>query len=682
MAVVIRLQGLPLVAGSADIRHFFSGLNISNGGVHIIGGELGEAFIIFATDDDARLAMRRSGGFIKQSRIQLQLSSKSEMQSTIEMRWKRDEHGGREPMPAPRHYGSNIQGPTGDGNFSNAVPPMKRGMNKPGYIPSDRPDHNAGFNSGIRHDTDMPKPYYNQGRREVQPFDSDDLYLFLHGMPYSATDEEVRAFFHGLHVDGVIFLQHQSGPNVGRNNGDGLVKFATRKDALDGLRRNKEYMGTRFIELSQATKEQWKESGGFVAEDVGPHMRSGERYKNRPRSRSPRNERPRSRSPHSQELYVHIRNLSYSVEKRDIKLFFQSLEVSDNQIKFLYDNHNNRTRDGFVLFKNERDYHIALSLHKEILNNRTVYIYPIAVNAMLELIESNGNKELTLRDQPGEEDMADNGFQDAPMGPRLYLYIRNFPFDVTKIEVQKFFVGFSLNDDDICLLYDDKGVGLGEALVKFPTEELAAHAENLNRRRFLGTEVLLQRISQEQVREFGINAFPGEHRDRMPDQPPFYGMDRVPRPGNARGPPMQPFRGPGDFRHGPEEFTGPPKNFRGPPPPRMGFGSNRFDPRNNGREGYPERRFRPDYGVAGGNSGGPAVIQLKNMPFTTTVNEILDFFYGYRVIPDSVSIRYNEGGLPTGIATVAIENYNEAMAAVAELNDRPVGPRKVKLSLI
>ena len=39
MAVVIRLQGLPIVAGTMDIRHFFSGLTIPDGGVHIVGGE-------------------------------------------------------------------------------------------------------------------------------------------------------------------------------------------------------------------------------------------------------------------------------------------------------------------------------------------------------------------------------------------------------------------------------------------------------------------------------------------------------------------------------------------------------------------------------------------------------------------------------------------------------------------
>ncbi len=67
MAVVIRLQGLPIMAGTMDIRHFFLGLTIPDGGVHIVGGEHGEAFIVFATDEDARLGMMRTGGSIKGS---------------------------------------------------------------------------------------------------------------------------------------------------------------------------------------------------------------------------------------------------------------------------------------------------------------------------------------------------------------------------------------------------------------------------------------------------------------------------------------------------------------------------------------------------------------------------------------------------------------------------------------
>lgn len=47
MSVIIRLQNLPWSANATDIRQFFKGLGIPDGGVHIVGGENGDAFIAF-----------------------------------------------------------------------------------------------------------------------------------------------------------------------------------------------------------------------------------------------------------------------------------------------------------------------------------------------------------------------------------------------------------------------------------------------------------------------------------------------------------------------------------------------------------------------------------------------------------------------------------------------------------
>ena len=84
MSVIIRLQGLPWTASAMNIRHFFTGLSIPAGGVHIIGGEGGDAFIAFSSDDDARMAMKKNMCCLNDTPIQLFLSSKSEMQSVID----------------------------------------------------------------------------------------------------------------------------------------------------------------------------------------------------------------------------------------------------------------------------------------------------------------------------------------------------------------------------------------------------------------------------------------------------------------------------------------------------------------------------------------------------------------------------------------------------------------------
>nr|CAH8860506.1 unnamed protein product [Trichobilharzia regenti] len=84
MSVIIRLQNLPISANASNIRRFFSGLSIPEGGVHIVGGTEGDAFIAFATDEDARKAMLLDRQSINGAAVRLFLSSKTEMQSIIE----------------------------------------------------------------------------------------------------------------------------------------------------------------------------------------------------------------------------------------------------------------------------------------------------------------------------------------------------------------------------------------------------------------------------------------------------------------------------------------------------------------------------------------------------------------------------------------------------------------------
>lgn len=83
MSVIIRLDNLPWNASSLDIRRYFYGLDIPDGGVHIVGGEQGTAFIVFTTDEDARQALMKSNGQIHNDTVKLYLSSRTEMQNII-----------------------------------------------------------------------------------------------------------------------------------------------------------------------------------------------------------------------------------------------------------------------------------------------------------------------------------------------------------------------------------------------------------------------------------------------------------------------------------------------------------------------------------------------------------------------------------------------------------------------
>ncbi|XP_072324128.1 RNA-binding protein 12B-like isoform X2 [Scyliorhinus torazame] len=509
MAVVIRLQGLPASAGTLDIRHYFSRLTIPDGGVHIIGGELGEAFVVFATDEDARLALLRSGEFLKGNRTKLTLSSRNEMQSTIEMSRKRYTHSGEETS-SYKWSGFGSSGTGGLGSISstlaeNLVAAMQHGINRNVFHPSDigssdmnnygsrvdpmmsgtmsamalsspqnipgTPSMSALYGMSSRAISDSLDKFNGSGamdpfdnsvyptqRREQGAFNSDDVYLRLQGMPYSARELQVREFFHGLQVEAVnLKTDHR-----GLNNGVGFVRFATPWDAAEGLKRHKKYMGQRFVEVYRATKLEWISEGtGLFTEDRrydqnrdnrGRSPREEKHFRSRTRSRSPRRHRSRSRSPHDQDYWVQLKNIPYGTSKRDVRNFFDKMNLT---------------------------------------------------------------------------------------GPRY---------------------------------------------------------------------------GQEEGLYGGFNT------------------------GNSNF---------GSHSGG-------------------GFGS-RFD---SGYQGHL------------GMSNGMAVVKACNLPFKFSVDEILDFFYGYRVIPESVTVRYNEKGLPAGDAVITFETIDEAMAAVRELNEKPIGKRNVKLSLL
>uniref|UniRef100_M4AFF5 RNA binding motif protein 12Ba n=1 Tax=Xiphophorus maculatus TaxID=8083 RepID=M4AFF5_XIPMA len=61
MSTILRLEGLDVKAGTEDIRTFFQSLHIPDGGVYIMGGHLGEAFISFTTVSDAQAVKPKSG---------------------------------------------------------------------------------------------------------------------------------------------------------------------------------------------------------------------------------------------------------------------------------------------------------------------------------------------------------------------------------------------------------------------------------------------------------------------------------------------------------------------------------------------------------------------------------------------------------------------------------------------
>ncbi|XP_072900810.1 RNA-binding protein 12-like [Hemitrygon akajei] len=737
MAVVIRLQGLPVSAGTLDIRHFFSRLTIPDGGVHIIGGELGEAFIVFATDEDARLALMRSGEILKGNRVKLTLSSRIEMQNIIEMSRKQYTRTG--DVANSGRLGLNNTGTSGLGNISstlavNLVSAMQQGIDRSSFHPSDIGNSDMD-NYGSRMDPMMSgtvstmalsspqnlavgtshsmstsfgmtsrglggssdkfngstsvdpsaDSIYSQLREPRTSFNSDHLYLRLKSLPYSVREQQVREFFHGLQVESVRLMKDY----WGMNNGEGLVRFASAWDATEGLKRHKQYMGQRFVQVFRASESEWIfEGNDLFVEDTHTDINQGnrgqsppreEKYHSRRRSRSPRRRRSRSRSPYDQNFYVQLKNMPYGISKRDVQTFFADLNIADDQIYLLHDLDHKSTKEGFVKFKSAVEHRKALRYHKLCIRNRAVYVYPISKKTMLEFMDHVKKQRSRERSAFNIEDKRSLSREEAYSSSRVYIYARNLPFDVSKSEIRKFFEGFGVADYGIHILVDSNGIGLGEAVVKFKSEDEVLRAECLYGKKLGGREVLLKPISSQEIFELGVGSV--HERNKNQKEWDYFsshssgGDHSLSLDMHESAEPFEPSSGLGSVpsmqrpRYSQEE-----EFYRG------------FDMRNDTSGGYTGGGYGSgfDSGCQSNMrmSSGNALVKAFNLPFTISVNEILDFFYGYRVIPDSVTVRYNDRGLPAGDAVIAFETVDEAVAAVRELNEKPIGQRNVKLTLL
>ncbi|XP_071326462.1 RNA binding motif protein 12Bb [Trachinotus anak] len=643
MAVVIRLQGLRVTAGSEDIRKFFTGLKIPDGGVHIIGGEREEAFIIFASDEDARRAMTRSGGYIKDSPVALLLSSKAEMQNMLERSTKNVEVDQRRRFEENARHARKSLGPE------------------------------VGRRSGSR-SGNTPPPLH---QRAPNNNNDDFLCVFLKGMPFSVTEREVREFFGGLLIDEIILLKNDRGAN----NGRGLVKFATREDASEGLKRDRKYIGSRYVEVSMTTVHDWHRATGRLPmvvnrNDNFERERSPIRNQRNPqhhaRSQSPVAQRPIA--PSEDEYCVLVDNLSYAVEKEDIKKLFHHTKLEDDQILHLIGSDGRRTRSTFVLFRNQRDYCDALTQEKRLFFNRWVYTRPISRESMITLLES---QSMDVR-SPGNSERFQERPSSYPSDPydseKMCVFVRNLPFDVRKVEIMDFFHGFNITEDKVFLLRDHKGAGVGKALILFRSEAEAMGALSLNGRRFLGSEVILSCISRSQMQQLGV-------------EPPM-----VQEPAEQEPQPREKWysgrSSEASYRPGDTEYS----DFRMPLDGNMPEGNVQaqvhggcdYDPFAVG----PRAPFNRGNGVHGDcgpslqHFDGPTCVKLLNLPFQIRSEEIYDFCYGYQIIPGSVSLQYDQSGKPKGSATVVFESRREALTAVEELSGRPIGPRKIKLLFV
>ena len=363
--------------------------------------------------------------------------------------------------------------------------------------------------------------------------DSSPGYVRLFGLPTSATKEDICSFFTGLEVQEAMM-------NVNLGPGHGcLVKFANADVACDALRFNNKFLGPICVEVRGATEKMWT-SALQESENCDDVMR-GKPHPNHHRetanpkqtfrilplrkrwfdhlSPNKRIKKPRLYCDSSSTLsprkdyIVMACNLPKKMTKTEIKDIFQCPNLAHKNVLHLLDNEGNRTDTAFLIFNCIEDNDYAINLNGCHVGSAIMEVSSITKDKMMDMMAKTNPRRCMMM-KPNQKGKSD--FLRTQDGPTLHsntaaqtcLLVRNLPSDVKVSQIQNLFCKYKPMEDNINLLHDSDGNGIGEAIVQFKSPKLAALAQGLNGQDLMGSQVLLSCISVKQMNDILAKTLP------------------------------------------------------------------------------------------------------------------------------------------------------------------------------
>ncbi|KAM4748537.1 heterogeneous nuclear ribonucleoprotein H-like isoform 2-T2 [Rhinophrynus dorsalis] len=176
----------------------------------------------------------------------------------------------------------------------------------------------------------------------------DGYVVKIRGLPWSCSPDEIENFFSDCKIangsSGVHFIYTREG----RPSGEAFVEFETEDDLKLALKKDRETMGHRYVEVfkSNGVEMDW------VLKHTGPN------------------------SPDTaNDGFVRLRGLPFGCSKEEIVQFFSGLEIVPNGITLPVDFQGRSTGEAFVQFTSQEIAEKALKKHKERIGHRYIEIF-------------------------------------------------------------------------------------------------------------------------------------------------------------------------------------------------------------------------------------------------------------------------------------------------------------------
>jgi heterogeneous nuclear ribonucleoprotein F/H len=195
----------------------------------------------------------------------------------------------------------------------------------------------------------------------------------------------VRIFLQGLEPIDVLIVQRH-----GKSTGEAFAVLAHPAELDMALRKNKAYLGTRYIEVFETRKiDYYKAIVDTMSHNGGMHERRGR--DNRSRSRTPPPRKPRGGQQKSQgpepgtTSIVKLRGLPFSADPDRVLEFFSDSDLgidlpSTEKVLIATGADHRPNGMAFVEFDSPRTAEIALKKHKQMMGSRYVEVFLASVD--------------------------------------------------------------------------------------------------------------------------------------------------------------------------------------------------------------------------------------------------------------------------------------------------------------
>uniref|UniRef100_A0A8C2G643 G-rich RNA sequence binding factor 1 n=1 Tax=Cyprinus carpio TaxID=7962 RepID=A0A8C2G643_CYPCA len=200
--------------------------------------------------------------------------------------------------------------------------------------------------------------------KATQQFTESDEVVRLRGLPFSCTEKDIIQFFSGLEIveDGVTIVLDKRG----RNSGDAYVHFATKEMAEKALKKDREVMGNRYIEIFPSRKNEIQVQYGRRRNETSAFTPGAED--------TPRTMKTASSSSISTtDNLIHMRGLPYEATGEDIVKFFAPIRLVKVLVEYGPDGRPTGEADAY--FRTHQDAVLAMSKDREYIMKRYIKLF-------------------------------------------------------------------------------------------------------------------------------------------------------------------------------------------------------------------------------------------------------------------------------------------------------------------